>query len=195
MTHRQLASPHVPRAPTACGLTYAAIVLCVAALAGCANPCPPFRAAWYLDDSQQAASTAAAVIAAASAAAPAAAAAAPNTSAAPAAPVSPPPTVFLALLNEGPKKLKISRLSVNPDDLNDGTAVFLWPDPASAANPELSPGELRLFVVNDPDDCVLPVVVKLHCGTGGSHTQAVSGSLPNYLHTYWIKSCVRRANR
>jgi hypothetical protein len=59
----------------------------------------------------------------------------------------------------------------------------------------LSPGELRLFVVNDPDACALPVVVKLQCGAGRSHTQAVSGSLPNYLHSQWVESCVMGAGR
>lgn len=174
-----------------------AVLSCIVAAAGCAqaphNPCSPFRAAWYVDDSDDAKAVAKKVIAKASAMAPASASTAPAAPAAPAMSGAHAPTVFLALLNEGPNKLEISRLSVNPSDLNDGIAVRLWPDPPSAANPELSTGEIRLFVVNDPDVCALPVVVKLQCGAGPSHTQAVSGSLPNYLHIQWIKSCVNGA--
>ena len=176
MTENASGSIQVPCAISACGSTRVAIVLFVAAMTGCASPCPPFRAAWYLVDSPEAA-------AAAAAAAPAASS------------VASAPTVFLALLNEGPKKLKLSRLSINPTDENDGTSVFLWPDRLPATKPELWPGQLRLFAVNDPDDCVLPVVVKLDCGNCHSRTQAVSGSLPNYLHSSWIKSCVKRGTR
>ena len=179
MTHdtvRSVQSPSALSALSACGSARAAIVLFVAVMVGCANKCPPFRAAWYLDDSPEAAAAAAAAVAAASAASVASA-----------------PTVLLALLNEGPKKLEVARLYVNPTEENNGSEVLLPPAVPPAKKLELRPGELWLFAVTvkDPSDiCVLPVRVKVQCNDGRSQTQLVSGSLPNYLHIDWIKSCV-----
>lgn len=173
MIHDAVGSVQGPSALWAFGSTRAAIVLFVAAMVGCASQCPPFRAAWYLDDSPEAAAAAAAAASAASAASPT--------------------TVLLALLNEGPKNLELTRLNVNPTEENNGSEVLLPPALHPAKKLELRPGELWLFAVNVKGPrgvCVLPLRVKLECGDGRSHTQLVSGPLPNYLHIDWIKSCV-----
>jgi hypothetical protein len=157
-------------------LTCGAIVLFVATLVGCANPCTPFRAAWYLDDSLEA--RAKAVVAAAAASAPSPAASAP--------------TVFLALLNEGSKTLELTRVGLNPIDEGEGSTVLLSLAPHPAQKLELQPGELRLFAVNHSlGQCVLPVSVLVWCSDGRSKPQPVSGLMPNYLHSTWIESCVK----
>lgn len=151
-----------------------------AALVGCAtSACPPFRAAWYLDETAEAAATSRAAASGASAASAVSAASAP--------------TVLLALVNEGSQNMVLSRVVVNPTDGDAGKIVYSSsPEPPAPGHRlVLVPGEMKLFAVNDPTAaCVLPVAVRLHCGDAGrSHTQAVSGSLPNYLHSSWITSC------
>lgn len=108
-----------------------------------------------------------------------------DTPAAPAAAASATParrpTIFLALLNEG-ENSKFERVVVNPAASGGGVVFHNLT--------ELMPGELRLLKVNEQlGPCSLPVAVQLHCGNGRSRTQAVSGSLPNYLHSTWIDSC------
>lgn len=166
MIQYSVGSLHAPSLALMSALTHAAIALCLAILGGCALiPCPPLRAAWYLDDT------------------PAALVAAPTASLTTAASATSVrrPTIFLALLNEG-QRSAFERVVVNPA-VSGGGVVF-------HNLPELMPGELRLLKVNGQlGPCALPVAVQLHCGNGRSRTLAVSGSLPNYLHATWIESC------
>ena len=132
-----------------------AMVVCAAAVAGCAQ-CPPFRAAWYLDK-----------------------------------PEADAPTIYLALLNEGTQELPLEQVVLNPIGADGrGDVAF-----ASATVPPevLKPGRLLLLDVGAMlGQCHLPVAVKLSCGDGRARTQAVSGLLPNYLHSKWTEVCLKR---
>lgn len=143
-------------------MMWAAAQTVLAVMAGCAA-CPPFQVAWYLDDSARTAELV-------SAPAPAASA----------------PTLLLALINKGPDNLQLTSLDVNPGRSVAARRLF----EAEATKPlDLWPGELRLIVVKD-EPCTLPLAVRVACTNGAERTQAVAGSLPNYVHDRWVEKCV-----
>jgi hypothetical protein len=211
--------------------------LLAAALAGCSS-CPPFRASWYLDETV--------------------------------ARKDGFPIVYLALLNEGSRTVRLTELIVNPqgsttlpltrltlhasplpggnmlwfpklkepsaqpapapkskgddagDDATTRAALEQLHTEAAArqANAQADadsdfragkpgfprtnwqPGQLLVFRIADwPDDkggpsmqtgpgqCILPVAVEIQGDERCGRPEPVSGTLPNYLHSIWLKRC------
>ena len=121
--------------------------------------CPPFRAAWYLHDPV------------------------------PPSPAAPASGIYLALLNEGDRAVKVTGAVVNP-------ARYRNADEALSVSPgesEWQPGELRVFLLATLGSCDLPVAVRLECGDGCKpRTVTVSGVLPNALTDVWLSRCPRK---
>lgn len=163
----------------------AAMASCIAVVAGCAHsPCPPFRAAWYVDLPDVGSKTATAVAPAASAASAASAPAA-------AASAEAAPTIHLALLNDSTQAYRVEKILLNPGGTDSGGVNVI--QGKEVPNEAWKPG--RLFLVklesSELSECHLPVAVQIHCGNGLSSPQAVSGLLPNYLPKYWLDRCVQ----
>lgn len=96
--------------------------LSMAAVTGCAlTPCPPFRAAWYLDDEVPLVSTHA-----------------------------PPPTIVLALLNAGADESNLTQVVVNPTSSGSEKFVFKEPVsmmPGELRMFDLKPNKLPVCVL------------------------------------------------
>lgn len=140
-----------------------AAVVPAAALSGC-QVCPPVRAAWYVHEPSMKAG---------------------GDGQKPKA----PPVVYLALVHEGDVPIFVKEIVLNP---GAGANLPQW---SLSANRSLSAGELFISKTEKFGgfgNCQLPVRVRVAMECRGANRvewAQVNGTMPNYLHDWWLDEC------